>query len=120
MRGLPQCECFFVQIVPGGVGEWEQCWRRYTVFSKKGPCSLDFAKNSIWVAGIICVSKVGRINESQLAVAQLGASLGSTMQVDMERALQSVLGHTCPGACSRGLPSSYVFGNTKEIPKHCS
>lgn len=73
------------------------------------------------------MSKVGRINGSQLAGAQLGACLGSTMQAGMERALQSVLGHMCPGACSCGLPSpllaapsSFAFGNTQEIPEHCS
>lgn len=42
--GLPQCECFFVQIVPGGVGECEQCGRRYMVFPEEGPCSLNFVQ----------------------------------------------------------------------------
>lgn len=46
------------------------------------------------------MSKVGRINEPQLAVAQLDASLGSAMQTDMEKALQSALGCTFPGVCS--------------------
>lgn len=80
-----------------------QCfWRRVHVL-------WILCKVGVWVVCILWVSKVGRINESQLAVAQLGASLGSAMQADMERALQSIPRHTCPGARSGGCPVLYLL-----------
>lgn len=74
------------------MGEDTQCFQ--------GRVHILWILCTVWVAGVFCVSKVGRINEPQLAVAQLGASLGSAILANMERTLQTVLGHTCPCACS--------------------
>lgn len=44
---LPQSECFCVQIVPKGVGEWEQSGKRHMVFPEEGLSSLSFDAQSV-------------------------------------------------------------------------
>lgn len=116
--GLPQCECFFVQTVPERVGKWEQGGGRYTAFPD---FVLWISVRRNWVAGILCESGVGRINESQLAVHPWTVPCKQTRRGHCSLSWGTRVLVRAAVACPvLSAPFSCTFGNTEEIPEHCS
>lgn len=93
--GLPKCECFFVQIVLEGVGEWEQCVRSYTVFPEEGLCSLDFVQ-CLGNRYFLC----DQDGQDKLISACCSTSGCIPGQRYANRHGEGTAGCTCPAVCS--------------------